>query len=393
MTAWNELALARLRAPVLDALAGVPGVWVVGGAVRDALLGRPPRELDLVVEGDAAAVQAVAQRLGAPLAVHERFGTATVAGADVAAARREAYARPGALPDVTLGATLPEDLARRDFSVNALAVRLADGAGAAWPGALEDLEAGVLRVLHPASFRDDPTRLLRLARYAARLEFSAEPGTAALAGEAVATGAVGTVTGSRIGAELRLALREPLPAALLTLAEHGIGAAAVHPAYAPDAALAAAALDAARELGDADPGLAALATALLDAPRAELAVVLDDLAFPAGERDALLAAAGARDLAGQLGAARTASEVAAAARGRAPEALAVAAALGAQAAVRRWAAELRHVRLAITGDDLLAEGLSGAAVGAGLRAALAARLDGTAPDRETQIRAALEGVP
>jgi tRNA nucleotidyltransferase (CCA-adding enzyme) len=393
MTAWNELALARLRAPALEALAGVPGVWVVGGAVRDALLGRPPRELDLVVEGDAAAVAAVARRLGTPLAVHERFGTATVAGADVAAARRETYARPGALPDVTLGATLQEDLARRDFSVNALTVRLADGAGAAWPGALEDLQARRLRILHPGSFHDDPTRLLRLARYAARLDFAAEPGTAALAGEAVAAGALATVTGARIGAELRLALREPLPAVLLALAGHGIGAAALHPAYAPDAALAEAAHTAGRELGDADPALAALATTVLEAPRPELAAALDRLAFPAAERDALLAAAGGRELAARLRAARTPSAVAAAARGRAPEALAVAAALGAGAAVRRWSEELRHVRLAITGDDLLAQGLSGAAVGAGLRAAMAARLDGTAPDREAQIRAAIEGVP
>src|SRR5215210_9207035 len=123
--------LERLRdlpgaAPVFDALAGVPGVWVVGGAVRDALLGRDPRDLDLVVEGDAAAA---ARRLGEDAVVHERFGTATAAGAvNVAAARRERYERPGALPEVELGAPLADDLARRDFTVNAIAVRVADGA-------------------------------------------------------------------------------------------------------------------------------------------------------------------------------------------------------------------------------------------------------------------------
>src|SRR6187200_453576 len=118
--------LDRLRAlpgaePVFEALSDVPGVWIVGGAVRDALLGRDPRDLDLVVEGDAAAA---ARRLGEEAVVHDRFGTATAAGeVNIAATRRERYARPGALPDVELGVPLREDLERRDFSVNAVAVR------------------------------------------------------------------------------------------------------------------------------------------------------------------------------------------------------------------------------------------------------------------------------
>src|SRR4051794_15827757 len=227
MASWNEQVIAGLRHPALEVLRDEPEVWVVGGAVRDVLLGRPPRELDVVVEGDAVAL---ARRLGEPDAVHERFGTARVGDVDLAAARTETYAAPGALPDVALGATVEEDLARRDFTVNALAVRLADGTGAAWPGALEDLEAGRLRVLHERSFRDDPTRLLRMARYAARLGFPAEPGTAALAREAIAGGALATVTGPRTGAELRLALGEPLPEVFAELARDGLGAAAVHPA-------------------------------------------------------------------------------------------------------------------------------------------------------------------
>src|ERR671929_985571 len=95
----------RLRPnPVLDAVAGEPGVHVVGGAVRDALLGRAPHELDLVVEGDAAAVaRRAAARLGGTAVVHERFGTATVTADgysfDLAGARRERYPRPGALPE------------------------------------------------------------------------------------------------------------------------------------------------------------------------------------------------------------------------------------------------------------------------------------------------------
>src|SRR6185503_8353177 len=197
------------RPTAITALDGEEAVYVVGGAVRDVLLGRAPHELVFVVEGDAVAVaRRAADRLGGRVTVHERFGTATVEASDVsfdlAGARREHYARPGALPDVELGASLAEDLARRDFTVNAIALHLADGELTYHEGAREDLEAGVLRVLHEGSFRDDPTRLLRLARYAARLKFSAEPRTDRLAAEAVAGGAVETVTGSRLGAELRL---------------------------------------------------------------------------------------------------------------------------------------------------------------------------------------------
>ena len=139
-----------------------------------------------MVEGDAVAVaRRAAARLGGEALVHDRFGTATVRGEtaafDLASARRETYPRPGALPEVELGASLHDDLARRDFTVNTLALRLADGTLTGWPGAQDDLEARVLRVLHDASFSDDPTRLLRLARYAGRLGFGVEPRTAGLA--------------------------------------------------------------------------------------------------------------------------------------------------------------------------------------------------------------------
>src|SRR3954453_7100029 len=159
---------------VFEAVAGEAGVYVVGGAVRDALLGRIPKELDLVVEGDAIELATrAARRVNGSVVAHDRFRTATVSADgfafDLASARRETYPRPGALPEVALGATIAEDLARRDFTVNALAVRLADGELTAWPGARDDLGARLLRVLHDRSFIDDPTRMLRLVRYAARL--------------------------------------------------------------------------------------------------------------------------------------------------------------------------------------------------------------------------------
>ena len=378
MARWSDEVRERLRSPALDAVRDMPGVWVVGGAVRDALLGRDPRELDLLVEGDTAIV---ARRLGEPTAVHERFGTFTVAGTDVASTRREVYARPGALPEVVLGATVAEDLSRRDFTVNALAVRLADGHGEAWPGALEDLEAGVLRMLHAHSFEDDPTRILRMTRYEARLGFRAEPATARAAAAAIAAGGMGTVSGGRIGSEVRLALHEPLPGAVLALARDGLAQRAIHPAFAADAELLEAVV-AATPPG-AMPGLAVLGACLLDADAVQAA--LDRLAFPAAERAIVSAAADARALASRLGVAALPSEVAEVAARKPAEALAVAAALGAGEPVRRWLDEWRHVRAAITGEDLLDAGLQGAAIGAGLRAALAAALDGTASDRQTQL--------
>src|SRR4051812_35858470 len=165
-------------------------------------MGRVPRELDLVVEGDAIAVaRRAAERVGGALTVHERFGTATVLAAgyafDLAGARRETYARPGALPDVELGASVAQDLERRDFTVNAVAIRLVDGERIEFPGAQADLDAGVLRVLHERSFVDDPTRMLRLVRYGARLGFRADPATERLVDPAL----VDTVTGDRLGNE------------------------------------------------------------------------------------------------------------------------------------------------------------------------------------------------
>ncbi|HZB74957.1 MAG TPA: hypothetical protein VE526_01945 [Solirubrobacteraceae bacterium] len=373
--------LERLRdAPALRAVAGEPGVWVVGGAVRDTLLGREPRELDLVVEGDAPAVaRRAAARVGGELVVHERFGTATVrAGAlvvDLASARRERYPAPGALPEVELGATIDEDLARRDFTVNAIAVALADGAVARVPHAEEDLRAGRLRVLHDASFADDPTRLLRLARYAARLGFAPDPHTAALARAAGLDG----VSAERLGAELRLLLEEPQPAALEALARY---APALLPGLEPDppriaAVLATAPPDARRDL------LALAAAWRPDDAR------LRALGFTAADRRILLACARADEVRAALEAAATPSAVRRVLR-RQPVELAV---LAGGERARRWLAEWRYVRPAVSGADLLAAGLQGPAIGAGLEAAAEAQLDGRAPDREAQLAVALARAP
>jgi tRNA nucleotidyltransferase (CCA-adding enzyme) len=368
-------------------------VHLVGGAVRDLMLGAEPRELDLLLEADLAPVL---ERLEASVREYDRFGTATVAldgvTYDLARARRETYAHPGALPDVS-PASLGEDLARRDFTVNAIALGVFGphrGVITEVGPAREDLRQRRLRVLHDASFRDDPTRLLRLARYATRLSFEVEPHTAALSAAAVRDGALGTVSGPRLGAELRLLAGEPDPvAALETLRELGLGGAFAPGFGLTDAELARRAL----ALLPADGSIAALvlAAAAIQMPRPELASMLDRLAFEAGERDTIVAAAsGAQGLARSLEAAVRPSEIAAAVDGAGIEQVALAGALGPAQAARQWLQELRLVTLEINGRDLLSAGVeSGPAVGVGLRAALAAKLDGRAEDRQEELAEAV----
>ena len=374
--------LERLgRPPAVAALDGEESVYVVGGAVRDLLLDRRPHELDFVVEGDAVEVaRRAAERAGGRVTAHERFGTATVTAPDttfdLAGARRETYPRPGALPEVELGASLREDLERRDFTVNAIALHLADGE-LVWPrGAEEDLRAGRLRVLHDRSFRDDPTRMLRLARYAARLGFEPAEATDALGDPAL----LDTVTGSRLGAELRLLLREPQPAALLALERYGLGRALLGDTFRVDPDLVTRALELTPPDGRAD--LVALAASLANDP----GPVLDDLAFPAREREIVARAAAAPPLSRGDDAALWRRL-----RHEPPETVAVAGARGGAAAARRWLDAVRHQRLEITGDDIVAAGLNGPVVGEALDAATEAMLRGEAPDRDAQLAAALRG--
>ena len=172
--------------PILNLLheigeVGGTGSYLVGGFVRDLLLKRPNLDIDIVVEGDATQVaKAMCERWNGTLEVHSQFGTATVTPEDTAlpkvdfvTARRETYQGSGTLPIVQSG-TITDDLHRRDFSINALAMCLgtnAFGTIVDKTGGLEDLEAGIVRVLHNRSFMDDPTRIFRASRYAGRYGF------------------------------------------------------------------------------------------------------------------------------------------------------------------------------------------------------------------------------
>jgi tRNA nucleotidyltransferase (CCA-adding enzyme) len=390
------------------ALAAVDGldqdVYLVGGAVRDLWLGRAFRDLDLVVVGEPGRPPHRLRADDGDGRAHERFGTATVVSADglrydLAAARRESYARPGALPDVE-PASIREDLARRDFSVNGLALGLSGGdAGRllAAPHGLEDMAGRQLRVLHRDSFRDDPTRLLRLARYVGRLGFEVEPETERLARAAIGDGALETVSAPRLGAELELLVAEVDAlagfAALSTLALD----AAIAPGFGiEDPAAVRRALTLAPLVGvDVDRrGLVVLAAALRGITPPQRRELLDRLGLDGPRRRIVLqAAARAPGLAGALGAGGPPSALVQAAGDAAPETVALAGALGGEAAERaaaRWS-HAAATRLDIDGEDLIAAGVSpGPEIGRGLRAALAAKLDGHAATREAQLTIALQ---
>jgi tRNA nucleotidyltransferase (CCA-adding enzyme) len=216
-------------------------LWVVGGAIRDHIAGIPLRDADLATDLDAAALAVeVAGRLDAVASGWPRFGTASIAlgehRVDIATLRTERYPRPGALPVVHFDATIEQDLARRDFSVNAIALELGGRGEAVDPFAgLDDLRARRLRVLHPRSFRDDATRLWRGARYAARLDLHPDAETARLI---EAGGAwLRSISGERIWAEFERTAAERRPGRVLARLDAWGVLRSTHPAlrYGPAA--------------------------------------------------------------------------------------------------------------------------------------------------------------
>lgn len=204
-------------------------LYVVGGTVRDLLLGVSIQDCDLLVEGTSAQVLAhqVQEDLGGTLTCHEAFGICTLEFdnglvLDIATARDEFYAHPGALPTVRAG-TIQQDLARRDFSVNTLAIRVSPKPITLLDtlNALGDLNAKRLRILHPLSFIEDPTRILRGARLAGRLGFNWEEETRKRITGALETNVLSRVSPSRLRSELELTLNETRVQPALEVLEEG----------------------------------------------------------------------------------------------------------------------------------------------------------------------------
>ena len=226
-TSSNRRGVASLRLP--RALAGVLAparavarrekarLYVAGGAVRDLLLGRPVRDVDLVIVGDLPRfARELSRDLGAHARLHRRFDTATILlsdgrSFDVARARTEVYDRPGALPRVVSADRIEDDLLRRDFTINAMAIEIAPGRSLRLfdlYGGRSDLARRRFDILHPCSFPDDPTRALRAVRYASRLGFTIGPRTRRALRDAIRNRFFESISGERLRREVELVLSE-----------------------------------------------------------------------------------------------------------------------------------------------------------------------------------------
>lgn len=215
--------------------------YIVGGFVRDLLLGLPNVDLDLVVEGDAVKLaQDLSKAISAKVVAHEEFRTATLIlddyQIDLAMAREEHYEQPGSLP-VVQPADIRADLARRDFTINTMLIRLDGkhfGRFSDWHHGQADLKAARLRVLHGLSFIEDPTRIFRMIRFKHRLGFTIDDNAYRLIKSAVSRGFVNRLAGSRIFKELSPIFHELEPSAVLKEL-HGLGLfSPLHEDYAWD---------------------------------------------------------------------------------------------------------------------------------------------------------------
>jgi tRNA nucleotidyltransferase (CCA-adding enzyme) len=394
----------------LGALAEERGVraHVVGGFVRDMLLGRPNLDVDVVVEGDGIAfADAAAERLGGRVKAHMRFGTAVLVLSrtlhlDVTSARTEYYTRPGALPTVERS-SLRQDLLRRDFSVNAMAACIDPdcfGDIADPFGGLRDLQRGSIRALHSLSFVEDPTRVMRAARFEQRYGFTIEESTEALARHAVEMGLLEDISGARVRQELFAILaEEDATRALRRLDELGALAALVPASARPAKVLTVAAkVEAVLAEPDAGAGRAprkvvALLCALchgatprdvekwgrwLRLGRDQMTACTQVVTRAAAVQRALRDGRGMRD--SRLHALLAPLE---------PEAVLYLYATGdvrVRERVARFSQELWNVRSAVSGDDLVAMGLPPSqAFSAILARALADRLDGKVAGRDAEL--------
>jgi tRNA nucleotidyltransferase (CCA-adding enzyme) len=398
----------RLRA-IVDAVAALgdraDGVYVVGGTVRDILLGEKSFDVDIAVEGDAISfAYALAQVLGGRATPHEKFGTAIVSYGDgerldVVTTRTEFYDSPGALPTVER-AGLREDLFRRDFTINAMAASL----GATDLGRLVDpfggrgdLGACALRVLHNLSFIDDPTRIFRGIRYESRYGFRFDEHTARLVRACIEMGLVGDLSSSRLRDELQALLEDPGAAeGIRRLGELGADRA-IHPHLRGDedaAALFARAVQLRDELGVEVPtwriGVAALARELTSDEAYDW---LERLKVRRREVERIVGAVtvAPRIVERLRDEPLDPAQVVALADPFAPDAPLLALAHDDRPELREYFARLRDVRLEIGGEDLIAMGLEESPrIGEILGEIRKRKLNGEIDGRESELAAARE---
>ena len=381
------------------------GVYLVGGTVRDILLGEPNFDVDVAVEGDAIELaRSLADALDGRVRAHRKFGTAVVLyreeeRIDVVTARTEFYDAPAALPSVE-HATIREDLFRRDFTINAMAVSLKgeDFGRLVDPfGGRRDLEAKTIRILHNLSFIDDPTRIFRAIRYESRYGFRMDDHTQRLARGTIEMGLVGDLSSARLRDELVALLEEgDAGASILRLAELGAGAA-IHPHLAADEE-AVDLLARMRRLnehyGTAVPSWRlAFAVLARRMPPDEVYAWLRRLKVQRRDLERVAAAVtvGPRILERLRGGSAEPADVVAAADPYAPDAPLFAMALDERPELDDYFRRLRNVQLEVSGSDLAELGLGESPeVGEILAELRRRKLNGQLDGRESELAAARE---
>jgi tRNA nucleotidyltransferase (CCA-adding enzyme) len=405
----DELAGLEYLREAFEAVSAVSepydGVYLVGGTVRDILLGEPNFDVDIAVEGDAIELaRSLAEVIGGRVRAHRKFGTAVVLygedeRVDVVTARTEFYDAPAALPSVE-HATIREDLFRRDFTINAMAVslkgeefgRLVDPFGGR-----RDLEAKRIRVLHNLSFIDDPTRIFRAIRYESRYGFRMDDHTQRLARGTIEMGLVGDLSSARLRDELIALLEEgDAGASILRLAELGAGTA-VHPHLAADEE-AVSLLQRLKELnehyGTGIPAWRLAFTALArKLPPDEVYAWLRRLKMQRRDLERIAAAVtvGPRLVERLRADSIEPAEVVAAADPYAPDAPLFALALEDHPELDDYFRRLRNVQLEVSGSDLAELGLGESQeVGEILAELRRRKLNGQLDGRESELAAARE---
>jgi tRNA nucleotidyltransferase (CCA-adding enzyme) len=370
-------------------------LFLVGGAVRDLMLGRTHIDLDLMTETDTAAIaEELARLVGGKAVTHERFGTATVKGPrfqlDLARARAETYSRPGALPDVR-PARLTDDLRRRDFTINAMALRLTEPAGELIDpfGGSRDLKSRLVRVLHDTSFQDDATRMLRAVRYAARLEFKLERHTEQLVMRDLSY--VDSISSARLRRELRLMFEERAASRSTQLASDRGLLRAVHPALGLSPAVAARWHEALEGRYYAPLDELGFCLVLQEQDESNVASVSKRLDLAGRWEASLRAFVRLQDLSDKLASVlerpADAVEFLESYQPAAVWAMSIADEGPAGASCASYLQEWRSIRPELTGADVLELGVPpGEAVGRVLRQLRRARLEGEARSREDEVR-------
>ncbi len=370
-------------------------LYLVGGAVRDMLLGLPAIDLDLsIVSADPAFASVLASGLGGSVVASSQFGTFKLRVGDtiidLAMARTERYAEPGALPDVAPG-SIDEDIARRDFSINSMAIALG---GSAWGDLLDhfdgraDLERGLIRVLHHNSFVDDATRVVRAIRYAGRLDFKVEDWTRRLLARDLSR--LDTIKGDRLRHELERVFDEPRAAPVLRLMRDTSVLGAIHSSLEIDDSTLAR-IDELPQRSAPASRMVMLSLLTYAAPSGASRELARRLNMDSRWARVVRHTAALRDALTRLsGPGMKPSQIYELLHTYDPDAIRACSLVASEPLVssrlRLYLSELRHVTPALDGNDLISLGATeGPAVGELLRSIRIARMDGLLKTRSDEI--------